>query len=65
MSKKINLHHAASVDNVREIIRYARERDVMEITVFRSGTKSEQVLEVDPVREECIGECESVAERSV
>ncbi|WP_135823802.1 adenosylcobalamin-dependent ribonucleoside-diphosphate reductase [Halorussus ruber] len=62
VSKTVNLPHSATVEDVRDIFLRARELDLKGITVFRSGAKPEQVLGDDPLKEECIGECEYVTE---
>jgi len=62
VSKTVNLPREASVEDVEEIFLLARELDVKGITVFRSGARPEQVLGEDPLKEECVSECEYVAE---
>jgi len=64
VSKTVNLPRSASVDDVKEIFRSARDLDLKGVTVFRSGAKPEQVLGDSPLKEECVGECDYVAPRS-
>jgi len=61
VSKTVNLPASATVDAVRDLFVEARERGVKGITVFRSGARREQVLGEDPLKEECVSECEYVA----
>jgi len=61
VSKTVNLPGSATVDDVKDVFLRAREAGVKGITVFRSGARAEQVLGEDPLREECLGECEYVA----
>ena len=63
VSKTVNLPRSASVADVREVFRSAREHALKGITVFRSGAKPEQVLGESPLKEECAGECDYVAPR--
>jgi len=63
VSKTVNLPESASVDDVKDIFLSARDLDLKGITVFRSGSKSEQVLGESPLKEECVGECDYVAPR--
>ena len=63
VSKTVNLPRDADPERVKEIFLLAREHDVKGITVFRSASKREQVLGGDPLKEECVGECEYVAPR--
>jgi ribonucleoside-diphosphate reductase alpha chain len=58
VSKTVNLPRDAGVDDVRDVFLAARERGLKGITVFRSGARPEQVLGDDPLKEECISECE-------
>jgi ribonucleoside-diphosphate reductase alpha chain len=60
VSKTVNLPRSADVDDVREIFIRARELELKGVTVFRSGARPEQVLGEDPLKEECISECEYV-----
>ncbi len=60
VSKTVNLPESAEVDAVRDIFVRARELDLKGVTVFRSGARPEQVLGEDPLKEECISECEYV-----
>lgn len=62
VSKTVNLPASASVRTVRDLFFRARELGVKGVTVFRSGSKREQVLGEDPLKEECVSECEYVAE---
>ena len=62
VSKTVNLPPSATVDEVRDLFLQARQRGVKGITVFRSGSRREQVLGEDPLKEECISECEYVNE---
>jgi ribonucleoside-diphosphate reductase alpha chain len=62
VSKTVNLPESASVGDVRALFRRARQLGVKGVTVFRSGAKPEQVLGEDPLKEECVSECEYVAE---
>ncbi|MFB6166976.1 MAG: adenosylcobalamin-dependent ribonucleoside-diphosphate reductase, partial [Candidatus Nanohaloarchaea archaeon] len=48
VSKTVNLPPDASVEEVKEVFLKARELGVKGITVFRSGSKEEQVLGEDP-----------------
>lgn len=63
VSKTVNLPESAEVDAVRDIFVRARELDLKGVTVFRSGARPEQVLGEDPLKEECITECEYVGNR--
>ncbi|AXG09774.1 adenosylcobalamin-dependent ribonucleoside-diphosphate reductase [Haloplanus rubicundus] len=63
VSKTVNLPQSASVDDVKEIFLSARDLDLKGITVFRSGSKPEQVLGESPLKEECVGECDYVSPR--
>ncbi|AZH23936.1 adenosylcobalamin-dependent ribonucleoside-diphosphate reductase [Haloplanus aerogenes] len=58
VSKTVNLPSDASVDDVRTVFLAARDQGLKGITVFRSGARPEQVLGDDPLKEECVGECE-------
>lgn len=58
VSKTVNLPASASVGAVRALLVRAYEQGVKGITVFRSGSRREQVLGDDPLKEECVGECE-------
>ena len=60
VSKTVNLPRTADVGAVRDIFLRARELDLKGVTVFRSGARPEQVLGEDPLKEECISECEYV-----
>jgi len=60
VSKTVNLPRSADVGAVRNIFLRARELDLKGVTVFRSGARPEQVLGEDPLKEECISECEYV-----
>lgn len=60
VSKTVNLPASATVDQVRELFRRARDRGAKGVTVFRSGSRREQVLGEDPLKEECVRECEYV-----
>jgi len=62
VSKTVNLPASASVETVRDLLLRARELDLKGVTVFRSGAKPEQVLGEDPLKEECVSECEYVTE---
>ncbi len=62
VSKTVNLPASASVEDVRRLYLRARDYGVKGITVFRSGAKPEQVLGEDPLKEECVSECEYVSE---
>lgn len=62
VSKTVNLPSSASVEAMRDLFLRARELGVKGVTVFRSGSKREQVLGEDPLKEECVSECEYVAE---
>ena len=61
VSKTVNLPRSAEVADVRRIFRLARDLDLKGVTVFRSGSKREQVLGTDPLKEECVSECDYVA----
>jgi len=58
VSKTVNLPTDAGVEDVRAVFLAAREHGLKGITVFRSGARPEQVLGDDPLKEECVGECE-------
>ena len=60
VSKTVNLPRAADVEAVRDVFLRARDLDLKGVTVFRSGARPEQVLGEDPLKEECISECEYV-----
>ncbi|MFB6122609.1 MAG: adenosylcobalamin-dependent ribonucleoside-diphosphate reductase [Haloferacaceae archaeon] len=60
VSKTINLPEDADVDDVRDVLVRARDLGVKGVTVFRSGSKPEQVLGGDPLKEECASECDYV-----
>lgn len=60
VSKTVNLPASAPVEAVRDLFLGARELGVKGVTVFRSGSKREQVLGEDPLKEECVSECEYV-----
>ena len=60
VSKTVNLPAEAGVADVRAVFETARDLGVKGITVFRSGARREQVLGEDPLKEECVGECEYV-----
>ncbi|MEF8776986.1 MAG: adenosylcobalamin-dependent ribonucleoside-diphosphate reductase [Haloarculaceae archaeon] len=60
VSKTVNLPPDASKVAVRRVFERARDLGVKGITVFRSGARPEQVLGKDPLKEECITECEFV-----
>lgn len=62
VSKTVNLPESADVEDVRAIFQQARDLGVKGVTVFRSGSKREQVLGSDPLKEECVSECDYVAE---
>ncbi len=62
VSKTVNLPATATVEDVRNVFLRARELDLKGVTVFRSGAKPEQILGEDPLKEECIGECEYIGE---
>ena len=62
VSKTVNLPKSANVEDVKAIFRQARDLGVKGVTVFRSGSKREQVLGSDPLKEECVSECDYVAE---
>jgi ribonucleoside-diphosphate reductase alpha chain len=62
VSKTVNLPASASAEAVRDLFLRARELGAKGVTVFRSGSKQEQVLGEDPLKEECVSECEYVAE---
>jgi len=62
VSKTVNLPASAAVETVRDLFLRARELDLKGVTVFRSGAKPEQVLGEDPLKEECVSECEYVTE---
>jgi ribonucleoside-diphosphate reductase alpha chain len=64
VSKTVNLPQSATVEDVREVFLLARDRGVKGVTVFRSGSRREQVLGEDPLKEECVGECDYVGDRS-
>ncbi len=63
VSKTVNLPADADRAAVRRIFEHAREVGVKGITVFRSGARPEQVLGADPLKEECLAECEYVGAR--
>ncbi|MFB6346439.1 MAG: adenosylcobalamin-dependent ribonucleoside-diphosphate reductase, partial [bacterium] len=58
VSKTVNLPKNATREDIEEIFLRAREMNLKGITVFRSQSKREQVLGDDPLKEECISECE-------
>ena len=58
VSKTINLPEEASIGDVRSVFLEAREQNIKGITVFRSQSRPEQVLGEDPLKEECVSECE-------
>ncbi|MDY7083365.1 MAG: adenosylcobalamin-dependent ribonucleoside-diphosphate reductase, partial [Halobacteria archaeon] len=60
VSKTVNLPESASVEDVRDVFLKARELDLKGITVFRSGSRREQVLGEDPLKEECVSECDYI-----
>lgn len=60
VSKTVNLPQSATPDDVVETFRTARALGVKGVTVFRSGSRREQVLGTDPLKEECVSECEYV-----
>lgn len=62
VSKTVNLPTSASVAEVRDLFLWARDLGVKGVTVFRSGARPEQVLGEDPLKEECVSECEYVAD---
>lgn len=62
VSKTVNLPSSATVEDVHALFRQARALGVKGVTVFRSGARREQVLGEDPLKEECVRECEYVAE---
>ncbi|WP_435365878.1 adenosylcobalamin-dependent ribonucleoside-diphosphate reductase [Haloarchaeobius sp. DYHT-AS-18] len=57
VSKTVNLPESATPEHVRDIYEQARDLGVKGITVFRSGSRREQVLGGDPLKEECVSEC--------
>jgi ribonucleoside-diphosphate reductase alpha chain len=61
VSKTVNLPATASKDEVRALFVRARELQLKGVTVFRSGARREQVLGEDPLKEECVRECEHIA----
>ncbi|MFB6154401.1 MAG: adenosylcobalamin-dependent ribonucleoside-diphosphate reductase [Haloferacaceae archaeon] len=63
VSKTVNLPHSATVQDVHDVFTLARELGVKGVTVFRSGSRREQVLGTDPLREECVTECDYVGPR--
>ncbi|MFC4248457.1 adenosylcobalamin-dependent ribonucleoside-diphosphate reductase [Natribaculum luteum] len=63
VSKTVNLPRSASVEDVADVFRTARDLGVKGVTVFRSGARPEQVLGEDPLKEECVSECDYVATR--
>lgn len=62
VSKTVNLPESASRDEIKSLFLKARDLGVKGITVFRSGSKREQVLGTDPLKEECVTECDYVAQ---
>ncbi|MDY6774473.1 MAG: adenosylcobalamin-dependent ribonucleoside-diphosphate reductase [Halobacteria archaeon] len=60
VSKTVNLPESATVRDVKEIFVKARELGVKGVTVFRTGSKRQQVLGESPLKEECGTECEWV-----
>lgn len=58
VSKTVNLPSNATEDDVKDIFLQARRYGVKGITVFRSHSRHEQVLGEDPLKEECVSECE-------
>jgi ribonucleoside-diphosphate reductase alpha chain len=52
VSKTINLPHDATVDDVRNIYLFAHKMKCKGITVYRYGSKPDQVLSFDPESEE-------------
>jgi ribonucleoside-diphosphate reductase alpha chain len=63
VSKTVNLPQSATVADVAEIFRSARDHDLKGVTVFRSGARPDQVLGESPLREECANECDYVTPR--
>ncbi|WP_267643183.1 adenosylcobalamin-dependent ribonucleoside-diphosphate reductase [Haloarchaeobius amylolyticus] len=57
VSKTVNLPEEATAADVRAIYEQARQLGVKGVTVFRSGSRREQVLGGDPLKEECVSEC--------
>ncbi|MBS1263542.1 MAG: Vitamin B12-dependent ribonucleoside-diphosphate reductase [Methanonatronarchaeales archaeon] len=62
VSKTVNLPQDASVDDVMEVFLRARDLGVKGVTAFRSGSKRQQVLGGDPLKEECIRACDYLEE---
>lgn len=59
VSKTINFPKDTGVDEVREAIEYSYELDCKGITIYRTQTRSDQVLQTsEPVKEECISSCD-------
>lgn len=58
VSKTVNLPPDAMEDDVKDVFLRARESGVKGFTVFRSQSRREQVLGEDPLKEECVSECE-------
>ncbi|MGZ0747200.1 adenosylcobalamin-dependent ribonucleoside-diphosphate reductase [Haloparvum sp. AD34] len=60
VSKTVNMSHDADVADVRDVFELARDLGVKGITVFRSGSRREQILGEDPLKEQCASECDWV-----
>jgi ribonucleoside-diphosphate reductase alpha chain len=63
VSKTVDLPRSASVADVGDVLRSARDLDLKGVTGFRSGSRSQQVLGESPRTEGCAGECDHVAPR--
>jgi ribonucleoside-diphosphate reductase alpha chain len=62
VSKTVNLPADTADEDIKQIVLEARDRGCKGITVFRSGTKRDQVLGTEPRKEECLGESDYVEE---
>lgn len=61
VNKTVNLPESATREDVKDVFLLARDLGVKGVTVFRIGSRQEQVLGTNPLNEECLTECEYVA----